>query len=53
MGVNRDKIEHRQQVNPSAKPRKQMLRIMSNEKVSTTNAEFQRPLDVGFIREVQ
>jgi hypothetical protein len=53
MGVNRDKIEHRQQVNPSAKPRKQMLRIMSDEKVSTTNAEFQRPLDVGFIREVQ
>jgi hypothetical protein len=38
-GVSRSIIEHRLQVNPSAKPRKQKLRKMSDEKVAATKAE--------------
>jgi hypothetical protein len=46
-GVSRDIIEHKLQVNPSTKPRKQRLCKMSDEKV-----EVQRLLGTGFIREV-
>jgi hypothetical protein len=42
--VSRSIIEHRLQVNPSAKPRKQKLRKMSDEKVAATKAEVQRLL---------
>jgi hypothetical protein len=51
-GVSRDIIEHKLQVNPSIRPRKQKLRKMSDEKVVAVKAEVQKPLDVGFIREV-
>jgi hypothetical protein len=52
VGVNRDIIEHRLQVNPSMKPKKQKLRKMSEEKVEAAKAEVQRLLDTGFIRNV-
>jgi hypothetical protein len=39
-------------VNPSAKPRKQKLCKLTDEKVAATKAEVQRLLDVGFIREI-
>jgi hypothetical protein len=51
-GVSRDTIEHKLHVNLSAKPRKQRLRKMSDEKVVAAKAEFQRLWDAGFIREV-
>jgi hypothetical protein len=47
-----DIIEHKLQVNPSTRPRKQKLRKMSDEKVATAKAEVQRLLDAGFIHEV-
>jgi hypothetical protein len=51
-GVSREVIEHRLQVNPTARPRKQKLHKMSEEKVEAKKVEVQRLLDVGFIREV-
>jgi hypothetical protein len=51
--VSRSIIEHRLQVNPLPKPRKQKLRQMSDEKVAATKVEVQRLLEVGFIREMQ
>jgi hypothetical protein len=52
IGVSMDIIEHRLQVNPTTKPRKQKLRKMSEEKVEAMKVEVQRLLDMGFIREV-
>jgi hypothetical protein len=52
MGVSRDIIKHKLQVNPVAKPRKSKLWKMLEEKLSATKAEVQRLLDIGFIREV-
>jgi hypothetical protein len=49
VGVSRDIIEHRLQVNPNVKPRKQKLQKMSKEKVQAVKAEVQRLLDAGFI----
>jgi hypothetical protein len=51
-GVSRDIIEHKLQVNPSARPRKQRLHKISDEMDATAKVEVQRLLDVGFIREV-
>jgi hypothetical protein len=51
-GVSRDIIEHKLEVNPSARPKKQRLCKMSDKKVAAAKAEVQRLLDVGFIREV-
>jgi hypothetical protein len=51
-GVSRDIIEHKLEVNPSARPKKQRLRKMSDEKVATAKVEVQKLLDVGFIHEV-
>jgi hypothetical protein len=51
-GVSKSIIEHKLHVNPSAKPRKQKLRKISDEKIAATKAEVQRLLDAGFIREV-
>jgi hypothetical protein len=45
MGVSKDIIEHKLQVNPSAKPRKQRFRKMSDEKVAAAKLEVQRILD--------
>jgi hypothetical protein len=52
MGVSRDIIEHKLQVNPTVRPKKQKLRKMSDEKVAAAKAEMQRLLDAGFIHEV-
>jgi hypothetical protein len=52
MGVSRDIIKHILQVNPNAKPIKQKLQKMSQEKVEATKVEVHRLLDAGFIREV-
>jgi hypothetical protein len=35
MGVSRDIIEHKLEVNPSARPRKQRLHKMSDEKITS------------------
>jgi hypothetical protein len=51
-GVSRDIIEHKLQVNPSTKPRKQRLCKMSDEKMAAAKVEVQRLLGTGFIREV-
>jgi hypothetical protein len=52
VGVSRDIIEHKLQVNPNVKPRKKKLQVMSQEKVEAAKAEVQRLLDTGFIRGV-
>jgi hypothetical protein len=44
-GVSSDIIEHKLQVNPSTKPRKQKLCKMSDEKVVAAKAEVQKLLD--------
>jgi hypothetical protein len=53
VGVSRDVIEHWLQVSPSARPKKQKLRKMVEEKVKAAKAKVQRLLDVGFMREVK
>jgi hypothetical protein len=50
--VSKEVIEHKLQVNPNVKPKKQKLRKKSEEKIEAAKAEVQRLLDVGFIREV-
>jgi hypothetical protein len=52
IGVNNEVIEHKLQVNPNAKPTKQKLHKMSQEKLEVVKAEVKRLLDTGFIREV-
>jgi hypothetical protein len=53
MGVSRSIIEHKLWVNPSAKPKKQKLRKISNEKVAAAKSEVQKLLDARFIHEIQ
>jgi hypothetical protein len=50
--VSRDIIEHKLEVNPSTRPKKQRLLKMSDEKVTEAKVEVQRLLDMGFIHEV-
>jgi hypothetical protein len=52
VGVSRDIIEHRLQVSLTARPKKQKLCKMLEEKLEAVKAEVQRLLEVGFIREV-
>jgi hypothetical protein len=52
IGVSRDIIEHKLEVNPYTRPKKQRLHKMSDEKVAAAKAEVQRLLDVGFLRKV-
>jgi hypothetical protein len=52
VGVSREVIEHKLQVNPNAKPKKQKLRKMSEEKIEAVKAEVQHLLNTRFIREV-
>jgi hypothetical protein len=52
IGVSREVIEHKLEVNPSMKPKKQKLRKMSEEKIEAAKVEVQLLLDAGFIREV-
>ena len=51
--VSRDIIEHRLDINPNIKPKKQKLRKMADEKVAAVKAEVQRLLDANVIREVK
>jgi hypothetical protein len=51
-GVDRNFIEHKLNINPSVKPRKQKLRKMSDDKVIAVKSEVQRLLDATIIREV-
>jgi hypothetical protein len=51
-GVSKYIIEHKLQINPSAKPKKQRFRKMSDEKVAAAKAEVQRLQEAGFIHEV-
>jgi hypothetical protein len=51
-GVDRSFIEHKLNIDPSVKPRKQKLRKMSNDKVVAVKSEVQRLLDATVIREV-
>jgi hypothetical protein len=53
IGVSREVIEHELQVNPNAKPKKQKLRKMLEEKIEVVKAEVQLLLDARFIREVR
>jgi hypothetical protein len=52
MGVSREIIEHKLQVHLGAKPMKQKLHKMSEEKVEPMKDEVQGLPDAGFIREV-
>jgi hypothetical protein len=52
VGVSRDIIEHRLQVSPCAKLKKQKLGKTLKEKVEAAKVKVQRPLDTGFMREV-
>jgi hypothetical protein len=51
VGVSREVIEHKMQVNLHMKPKKHKLHKMSKEKIEVAKAKVQRLLDVGFIRE--
>jgi hypothetical protein len=51
-GVDRSFIEHKLNIDPSVKPRKQKLRKMSDDKVVGVKSEVQRLLDATVIREV-
>ena len=51
-GVSREVIEHELRVNPKAKPVKQGQRSMSEERQKAAQAEVQKLLDAGVIREV-
>jgi hypothetical protein len=53
VGLRREVIEHKLQVNPHAKPKKQKIYKMSKGKIEATKAKVQRLLDAGFIREVR
>jgi hypothetical protein len=53
VGVSREVIEHKLQVNPHAKPKKQKFHKMLEEKIEAVKAEVQRYLDARFIREVR
>jgi hypothetical protein len=52
IGVSRDINEHRLEVSPNVKPKKQKLQKMSEENVEAAKAEVQRLLDASFVREV-
>jgi hypothetical protein len=51
-GVDRNFIEHKLNIDPSVKPRKQKLRKMSDDKVIDVKSEIQRLLDATVIRKV-
>jgi hypothetical protein len=53
IGVNREVIEHKLQVNPNTKPKKQKLCKMSEEKIEAVKAKVKCLMDAGFIMEVR
>jgi hypothetical protein len=52
VGVSRDNFEHRLQVSPTTRIKKQKLHKLSKENVEAMKDDVQRLLDAGFIREV-
>ena len=48
-GVSRDIIEHKLDIDPKIRPKKQKLRKMSDDKVAAVKAEVQRLLDAKVI----
>jgi hypothetical protein len=52
-GVSREINEHRLDIDPSVRPKKQKLRKMCDDKVAAVRVEVQRLLDGNIIREVK
>jgi hypothetical protein len=52
IGVSRDIIDQKLQVNPNVKLKKHKLHKISEEMIEAAKAEVQRLLDACFIREV-
>jgi hypothetical protein len=52
-GVSRDIIEHKLDINPNFRPKKQKLRKLAKDRTQAAKAEVQRLLDAKVIREVQ
>jgi hypothetical protein len=52
VGVSKEVIKHKLQVNLNVKPKKLKLQKMLEEKVEAAKDEVQQLLDTGFIREV-
>jgi hypothetical protein len=52
MGVDRNFIEHKLNIDTSVKPSRQNLRKMSDDKVAAVKSEVQRLLDASVIHEV-
>jgi hypothetical protein len=52
-GVNRDIIEHKLDIDPKVRPKKQKLRKLAEDRVQIAKPEVQRLLDTKVIREVQ
>jgi hypothetical protein len=51
-GISCDIIEHKLDIVPKIRPKKQKLRKMADDKVAAVKAEVQRLLDAKVIREV-
>ena len=52
-GVSRDISEHKLDIDPKIRPKKQKLRKLAEDRVQATKAKVQRLLDARVIREVQ
>jgi hypothetical protein len=52
-GVSRDIIEHKLDINPNFRPKRQKLRKLAEDRIQAAKAEVQRLLDAKVIREVQ
>ena len=53
LGVSRDIIEHKLDIDPEFKLKKQKLQKLDEDRVHAVKAEVQRLLDAKVIREVQ
>jgi hypothetical protein len=51
--VSRDIIEHKLDINPNFRPKKQKLRKLAEDIIQVAKAEVQRLLDAKVIEEVQ
>ena len=51
-GVSRDIIEHKSDIDPKVRPKKQKLRKLAEDRVHATKAEVQRLLNAKVVREV-
>ena len=51
-GVSRDIIEHKLDIDPKVRPKKQKLRELAEDIVQAVKAEVQRLVDAKIIREV-